>query len=259
MLIPTLVLLVAATTMAELDRGPTYYGSGPRTATHDILSNDTCLTQNLDNSVLQAGSVACQTGGVTTDNAYMRVYDLDTDHSLVAFTVAEVQYGVETAVGNVPVTVNIYAIPNGTDIPNDGLPEPICSVDFIQADGELFFDSVVVPGCPSVNGLQNDLGVEVRAADCIETGACTSFFIGSNTQGQIRDGWIQAEDCGIVNPVTLQTLGFVQMDIVIDVCGATEVPAAGPIGVAVLILILGGASGLMLRRSLSGTSGNSPA
>jgi hypothetical protein len=85
---------------ADLGKSGVYYGSGPRTAAgHFPLGDGDCITQSVDNTQLSAGTVACGSGGITTENGFLRVYDLDGDHGITGdFTPGEVQYGVETSV-----------------------------------------------------------------------------------------------------------------------------------------------------------------
>lgn len=239
---------------ADLGKSSVYYGSGPRSAAaHFPLGDGDCITQSADNTSLVAGTVQCSAGGITTDNSTIRVYDLDGDHGIAGdFAVGEVQYGVETAAGNTPLTISIYAIPNGSDISITGLPGALCSTNVVQADGDLLFESVAIAGCPPVNGSTSDLVVEVLSADCLESGACLAFFPGSNGAGEIGDSYIAADDCGIINPVPLSAIGFPGIHFVLDVCGAGEppqpVPAVGALGALFTILALGAGSGYIVRR-----------
>lgn len=248
------LMLGSVALATDFDKSSVYYGTGPRTAAaHFPLGDGDCITQSADNTSLTAGTVQCQAGGITTDNSAIRVYDLDGDHGIAgAFTPGEVQYGVETSAGNVPLAINLYAIPNGSDISVTGLPAPICSANVVQADGDLLFESVAVGGCPAVDGSASDLVVEVLSADCLESATCLAFFPGSNGAGEIADSYIGAADCGILNPVPLSAIGFPGIHWVLDVCGAGEppdpVPALGPLGALFTILALGAGSGYIARR-----------
>ena len=249
LIVAAALVLSSTMTMAQSwDKSSFYYNAtGPRSAETTLLGDGDCLTQSVDGSVIVAGTVACNAGGIVTDNSFIRVYDLPSG----AFTPDEVQYGVETAAGNTGISVNLYAIPAGSNISVTGLPAVTCGTALVQADGDLLFESVAVAGCPAIDGDANDLVVEVLTDDCQETG-CINYFHGSNGLGETGPSYIAAEDCGIVNPVTFADIGFAGIHLLLDVCGggttSNDVPAVGPLGALFTILALGAGSGYVIRR-----------
>jgi hypothetical protein len=79
---------------------------------------DPChLTQNLDpNTLVDGTSVACADSGVTTENSWYRLFDLDVDHGATSFFELEsIDWGSQSVIGPVTVTINAYCL-------DDGLP-----------------------------------------------------------------------------------------------------------------------------------------
>ncbi len=68
------------------------------------------ITQSTNPNVLEATSVACASGGITTDNGYWRLFDLDAEFDLVGeFCTKDVDYGIESSNGPQNMTVNVHA------------------------------------------------------------------------------------------------------------------------------------------------------
>ncbi len=157
------------------------------------------ITQSVDPNQVQSGiSVACGSGGVTTDNGLWRLFDLDADHGLVGgFCVESVDYAVETATGPQNLTVNVYCL-------DEGLPFVLASLTLAgshtapQPDAQLEFFNIEASGC--CDSATQDMAVELLSEDCLETGTCVNLFLGSNFAGQTAPPYITAPDCGIVDP-----------------------------------------------------------
>jgi hypothetical protein len=225
------------------------------------------LDQLTDSSTIQAGvSVACSSGGYTTPNQWLRRYDLDGMYGITgAYTVQKVTYGVETADGTFlsppdpnatpgvqTVTVRTYCISNSEANMFYGFNLfQQDSVDTLQADTDLTFTSVNVGG--QCTGATDDLAVEVAAYDCfVNFYDCDAFFIGANSLGQTAQGYIAADQCGIVNPVKLADIGFPNdMPIIVvdgDAPGGQGVPALSTVGAALMLLVLLGTSAFFVAR-----------
>ena len=140
------------------------------------------ITQNTDPNTLVGGtSVACSGGGITTDNHWWRLFDLDGDHGLTgALTVASVNYGIETAVGP---TQNITATTHCLD---EGLPFLLAFLDQVgtntqpQPDADLEFFIIPVNG--TCDTATQDLAVDMSSDDCLAgTNACNCCTGGDGT------------------------------------------------------------------------------
>lgn len=229
------------------------------------------ITQNTDPNTLVSGtSVACSGGGITTDNHWWRLFDLDDDHALTdALTIASVDYGVETVVGAQSMTATTHCL-------DEGLPFLLAFLTQVgtntiaQPEAELEFFNIAVGG--SCDTATQDLAVDMSTDDCLESGACLSLFIGCNDLGQSGPFYVHADDCGIFDPVDLAGLGFPNAHGVYvvngDAGGGTGdgggdgggdgagdgggdgggVPASTGIGMLLMVLVLLGSSAYFLRR-----------
>jgi cysteine-rich repeat protein len=182
-----------------------------------------CITQNLAPNLVEDGaSVACSVGGVTTENRWLRRFDLDGDHGIDGeFCVSAVKYGVETSGGGTGVTVRTYCIGNGVNTPgalnySDLMLKDSAGVE--QQDGSLYFSEIEVGGC--CVGAAEDLVVEIAGEDCVGSGTCVGFYLGANDNGQIGPSYISAPDCGIVDAKDLASIGFPGDHVVMTVCGS---------------------------------------
>ena len=175
------------------------------------------LTQSSSNAIV-AGSVACNAGGLHTDNSYFRAYNLAPLGLPSPLTINTVTFGIEQAAGGAqPVTVNLYtqnagpAFPGGTrtlvGTQNFTIPNQTLS---------LFTGTFTTPATVPNNAV---LIVELFTPSGQATGR--SFFIGSNALPQTGPSYIMAAACGVPNPVDLASLGFPNMHIVLNVAGTT--------------------------------------
>jgi len=172
------------------------------------------VTQSSSNTITPGNSVACNAGGLHTDNSYYRVYPL----ALAGpFTINTVTFGIELASGGPqPVTVNLYtnsgaAFPNGTLtlVGSQAATVPTQS-------GTLFTVTFATP--PTVAG-NSTLVIELFTPSGQATGR--GFFIGSNSAAQTGASYIKAALCGITNPVDLASIGFPGMHIILGASGTT--------------------------------------
>jgi hypothetical protein len=183
------------------------------------------LTQNVDPfTVVQGTSNACGSAGVTTDQGWWRLFDLDDGHGLAGdFCVESVDYAIQSAVGPTQsLTVNVYCL-------DDGLPflleflTPVGTNSVPQPDATLEFFNIPVGGCCDAD-LQA-MAVELRTEDCTETGTCVKLFIGMNGLGQYAPTYATAPDCGIDQPYDDQ--GWLWNHLIMVVNGEGEVPDDG--------------------------------
>jgi uncharacterized repeat protein (TIGR01451 family) len=172
------------------------------------------LTQSVSQAITAANSVSCNAGGLHADNSYYRAFDLSGFPG--GFNVCAVEFAVETATGaggTQPVTVNIYAnnggvFPAGTQTlvgtQNISLPDQSATI----------FNQALAAPLPAGTG---QLVFEVFTPDGQAAGH--TFFIGSNAGGETGPSFIEAADCGLTAPATTASIGFPQMQIVMNVLG----------------------------------------
>ncbi len=169
------------------------------------------LTQSTSQAITATNSVSCNAGGVHRDNSYYRSFPLTAD-----INVCEVQFGIETATGatgSQPVTVNLYS-------GSGAFPGAFGSYTQISSLGFNVPDQAATIFPASISGLAlagSNLVVEVLTPDGQPDG--NSFFIGSNAGGESAPSYLRAPDCGAAAPVTVASLGFPDMHIVMNVLG----------------------------------------
>src|SRR5690606_1654775 len=152
---------------------------------------------------------ACNPAGVHSENSDYRSFPLAAD-----INICEVQLAIETATGaggTQPVTVNPYtgagAFPGTfpasyTLLATAPLSVPDQAATIFQAP----IAGLALAG--------SNLVVEVLTPDGDPAG--NSFFIGSNAAGESAPSFLRAPDCGITAPTTTGTVGFPQMQIVMN-------------------------------------------
>jgi hypothetical protein len=180
------------------------------------------LTQNLNDTVLGSGSVACTEPGVTTDNTWLRKFDLDGDHGLTGeICVNSVTFGINSSDPSpgTEMTLELFTacLPHGLPfeylflIPGQTVPIAIGTV----ISGEPQFFNQQIEGCCTAE--DEDLVVFFRSEDCFETGTCTRLWFGANQLGDTTPAYFSAPDCGIPEPVTMDSMGFPNADFVMTV------------------------------------------
>ncbi len=220
------------------------------------------MTQNIDpNTLVDGTSVACWDGVYTTENSWLRLFDMDADHGFpITFTLANIEWGVQNASGALNVTLNAYCL-------DDGLPFLLQFLTFVGttgpipvADEQLMFHSNPITG--SCDGVNQSLAVEIFAEDC-NIADCTAFFVGMNDLGQTAPTYIASGSCGVTEPTDLAGLGFPNAHLVMvvngeggdppdDGGGDPDVPATTNLGAVVLLLILLGSGAYFLRGRVTG-------
>ncbi len=182
------------------------------------------LSQTTSNSIGPVIQIGCQAGGFHTNNSYWRAYNLAAAGLPGALTVNTVTFGIETANASgtgttQPVTVRLHtsagAFPGGvlTQVASQLVNVP-------DQTNSLFTVTLTTPPTVPANAI---LVVELFTPDG-RAPANNVFFIGSNNLGQTAPGYISAADCGVPTPVTLASLGFPNMHIVLNVGGVVAGP-----------------------------------
>jgi hypothetical protein len=180
---------------------------------------DCILTQSSSQNITSGNSVSCNdmATGDHTDNSYYRVFDLGALGIDGAFSVNQVEMGIELASslgGTQPAQVKLHQL-NGTFMLANLISLSVTNVNV--TDTQL----VVLPF--SVSGTapaSSKLVVEFFTPK----GAGNSIFIGSNTLSETAPSYLRAVDCAISEPTTTAGIGFASMHIVMRVHGTYNKP-----------------------------------
>jgi hypothetical protein len=218
------------------------------------------ITQSNDPDTIEIGSgVACSDGVYTTENAWLRLFDLDGDHGLSGAFVAEsVDWGMEELTGTLPIDVNIYCL-------DDGMPFLYSFMNLVGSgttqavDGQLLFYNTTVSGaCDSAT---QRMAIELFGDDCEILGTCTLYWIGANDLGETGPSYVASASCGLPDPTDVDAIGFHAFFLVMKVNGEGEVvddddggivcPATTVVGAVLLLLILLGSGAYFPRRRAS--------
>lgn len=200
----------------------------------------TTLTHSTSQTITALNSVSCNAGGLHTDNSYFRAFSLGSFPD--GFDVCAVQFGIETATGTggtQPVTVNIYAN-TGAAFPA-GTRALVGTAAVSVSDQSLSILEVPVAAAVPAGA---ELVAEVFTPDGQTAGH--SFFIGSNALGETGPSYLQAADCGITAPTASGSIGFPNMQFVMNVLGtptaavvpSAPIPATSAFGLALTALLV---------------------
>lgn len=174
------------------------------------------LTQSNSNVVELGNSVACNSGGLHTDNSYWRVYDLAPLSLTDDYTINQITFGIEQAIGNggaQPITLNVYTLSGPFALANltQVASETINLADQIQT-------LVTTPlSTPPTVPSNSTVVLELFSPNGQIDG--NSFFIGSNSFGQTAPSYINAAACGLPSPTDLASIGFANMHIILGMDG----------------------------------------
>jgi hypothetical protein len=180
------------------------------------------ITHSVDPVNVVAGSVACNAGGLHTDNSYYRAFTLSAFGINNPFNVISVQIGIEQATstsGSQSITCNLYTGVPGFPTGYPGSFTLIGTSTVTITPQNLTLYTFNVAGTVPVG---QQLVVEIFTPNGQTLG--NGFFIGSNSAGQTAPSYIAAVDCGISSPTDLAALGFPNMHIIMSVTGDEVVP-----------------------------------
>jgi subtilisin-like proprotein convertase family protein len=174
------------------------------------------ITHSATQAIVIGNSVACNSGGLHTNNSYIRRFDLGAFGITGSFDVVEVSFGIEQATGaggDQPVTVNLY-----TWDPVD--PFTFANFSLIgTATGNVPDQAGTVATFP-VTGTApagSTLVVELFTPNGQVDG--NGLFVGSNPDGQTDPTFLAAADCGVPEPTDTAVIGFPGMHWVLNVTG----------------------------------------
>ncbi len=192
----------------------------------DAAVQPVTLTQSTATTITAANSVACANGttGYTTENSYYRVFPLSAAgiSGTSTFTPTSVAFGVEESsatAGSHTIQVRLHSM-TGTTLTNTNQLTLVHGQNHAVPNTTGTIQTVTLTGAPAVSGALS-LVFEVFVPD--GTAAGNVFYIGSNTAGQSAPGYIRAPStgCDITQPVTLDSLGFATVHMVMSVTGTT--------------------------------------
>ncbi|CAN5707251.1 hypothetical protein BH11MYX3_BH11MYX3_39110 [soil metagenome] len=181
------------------------------------------LTQNTGATVGSNNSIACgnNSDGTTSENSWYRVWKLSDEGIVGAFHVTAVTFGVQESTGlpNVQVKIGSYS-GNITPPPaqlDTGLITPIAAATFaVPNTASTSTTSVTVPVSANVPAL-GQMIVEVFSPDALGTGKY--FYLGGNSLGESKPGYLRAPTCTTPQPKTTAALGFPTSNLLITVSG----------------------------------------
>ncbi|MCA9675181.1 MAG: hypothetical protein H6709_05955 [Kofleriaceae bacterium] len=183
------------------------------------------LSQNTSMTVASANSVACSnsTTGYTTENSYYRVFPLSSAGITTTFTANRVDFGIEQATGGSGATqtvqVRIYSMA-GTALTSTSQLTLLSGQNVAVPDSALAVQQVTLT-TPATVAANLSLVAEVFVPD--GTATSNTFFMGSNASGESGPSYIRAPStgCDITQPVTLSSLGYPTVNLILTVTGTT--------------------------------------
>jgi hypothetical protein len=163
-----------------------------------------------DTPDLTDGGIACAAAGITTENAYCRVYTKD-ELGGGDYQVNCINFGRSNSGSYLPGIINLYKDPDGGDPGPMGNLELLASNEFggyttpegFAADTVSFGDQ---PVCVSLADGET-LVVEMAYGASVD-GFVTFGGGNANTPGSFV--WIRSASCGITEYITLESIGFTQ-------------------------------------------------
>jgi len=271
LILPAAVIAVALLTCTVGTAEPIQL-TQPNTGSNTVVVKDIVhplaeqsITQSIEPyTIVDETSVGCSTGSGTTENAYLRLFDLDDDHGLVgSFCVESLDWATGWVVGDQDLTVTVYCM-------NEGLPFLLQFLTLQDSavvpvtDEELTFHNTAVGGC--CDAFTKDMVVELLSVDC-NVADCFLFYIGMNDLGQTAPTYWTNPSCGAFEPLDLAGVGFPDAHLIMvvngdgvvgddggaddggaDDGGGGDVPATTGVGAVLLLLILLGSGAYFLRR-----------
>lgn len=225
------------------------------------------ITQSTDPTTVVAGSIACTSGGIASDNHFLRRFFLNADDGItVQYNVTSVDMGIESVsvfVGTTaPISVNTFSIANGAAFTFANMTALDSTTRNFPDGVALAIENWVVTGSV-VDPVGTDLVVEMFYPDTVDA---YGIWPGSNASGQSQPSYLASVGCGLNEPSDIAGIGFPDMHLVMTVNGDEQVvptptppPPSGALNpvptlssygiVAMVLMIVGIAVLLMWRRN----------
>ena len=184
---------------------------------------DVTLTQTTSPGVGSSSSIACgnNADGTTAENSWYRVFRLADANITNGLRVTAVTFGVQESQGTPAVQVKIGTY-SGTVVPppaqlDAALISPITAVTFtVPNTASTAPTSVTVPITANIPAL-SQLVVEVFSPNL--AGTSKYFYLGGNSGGETKPGYLRAPTCTTPQPKSTVALGFPTSNLVISVSG----------------------------------------
>ena len=182
------------------------------------------LTHSVDTTTITPlNSVSCNSLQGHSDNRYLRIFDLDA-FGILKFEVTQMRFGVETAIasmGSVPVTGRIYSSAESTP---RFTQMTLVKEEAMAVTPTSSGVTVTLPIAATVAGPAGTfLAAELFTPNGETSGK--TLYIGSNSGVENAPSYLLAADCGISEFLTMSSIGFPEMHILIHVDGF----ATGPV------------------------------
>jgi hypothetical protein len=178
------------------------------------------LSHSTSQNIVSLNSVACsnQTTGATRENHYYRIFDLGGFGVTSALTVTSVDVAIETAVGAAGSQSATLIVHTLTGTLETGTLTPITTLPVTVTDQDLTILNIPIAATVPA-GSQMVIEFSTPDGDIIGN----TLYIGSNSLGESSPSYLTAVDCGINTPSTTTSIGFPEMQIVMNVQG-THIP-----------------------------------
>jgi len=193
----------------------------------NTITAQTTLTHSTSQTITPSNSVACSAGAITDNNSYSRSFSLPAFGISTNFQVGSIQFGVEqvatTQPGGFPVIIELHtgtvAYPSG--FPGSLTLLAIDTVYLTNADGNTIVNFPMTATVPAGSEL-------VLTISVVADGAST-FYLGSNGIGETGPSYIKAAACGITTPTTMNSIGFSNVQWVMNVVELSCTPITNTI------------------------------
>jgi hypothetical protein len=192
----------------------------PDASTIDAPPQQITLSQTTSNTPVTGDSFACHVSNITRENSYYRVFTLADHNITTTLHVTQIDFGIQDASAGTgtkqaaQLKIGTYGVPpTGTTLDLMQV-RPINSVSIQIPDGASRMTVPITGDIPPTTSLI----VELAIPDGTTTGIGNIFFIGANTQGERKPGYLRAPNCGFSTPKSMTAIGG-ETDIVLTVTG----------------------------------------
>ncbi|AXJ00796.1 Por secretion system C-terminal sorting domain-containing protein [Cyclonatronum proteinivorum] len=189
------------------------FNNGQTFFTRGLLSNEVILTHSNSQDPTSSG-IRCGADTTTALNRFLRTYTL-TDFDIEGgIEVTALQFGLLLATGS-PLNsfARVYLLDG--DLSYDNMT--LIGESAFPIDSSSDASVITIPVSATVPA-----GSTIVAEIEVPESPVSDMFPGSNEAGQTAPSYIQAPDCGIDTPTTIESLGFPEVAHIVNVIGLTE-------------------------------------
>jgi hypothetical protein len=185
------------------------------------------ITQSSDLTVLAGYGVACSGGGLSTENHWLRRFQLAVDHSIFnQYDVLSVDLGVESttlySTGVPNAEARIYSIGHAAGFTFANMTLQGTGVFQLAEADDLVLKNVPV-SASFADPVNTDLVLDFWIPDGQVEPNTWGIWAGANNLPQTRPSYLAAADCGVAEPIDTAAIGFPNAHWVMVVHG-DEVP-----------------------------------